>query len=205
MLGLSDAERREIETAVSAAESRTAARFAVVIAHASDDYPAYPMLGAALIALIIGDVVALVWPALTTWWIVALQAALFVAADVLLHHKRLRYRLVPPRVKKTHAQKLARLEFAALIHDRTPGDVGLMLFVAETERHVEILADRGIDERVDQAAWDKIIADFVAGFRAERVADALVSAINACAAILERHFPATQAVLPPAPSKITEL
>jgi putative membrane protein len=205
MLGLSEAERREIETAVAAAESRTASRFAVVIAHASDDYPAYPMLYAALIALIVGNIVALAWPALATWWIVALQAALFVAGDVLLHHKRLRYRLVPPRVKKTHAQKLARLEFAALVHDRTPGDVGLMLFVAGAERHVEILADRGIDERVDQAAWDRIIADFVAGCRADRVAEALVSAIAACAAILERHFPATAAASPAAPSKITEL
>jgi putative membrane protein len=205
MLGLSDAERHQIEAAVAAAESRTAARFAAVIAHACDDYPAYPMLWAALIALIVGDVVALAWPVLATWWVVALQAALFVAADVLLHHKRLRYRMVPRRIKKMHAQKLARLEFAALLHDRTPGDVGLMLFIAEAERHVEILADRGIDERVDQAAWDQIITDFVAGCGADRVADALVSAIAACAAILERHFPATAAAPPSPPAKITEL
>ncbi len=204
MRGLSDAERHQIEATVAAAESRTAARFAVVIAHASDDYPAFPMLWAALIALIVGDIVALAWPALATWWIVALQAALFVAADALLHHHRVRYWLVPRRVKKLHARKLARLEFAALVHDRTPGDVGLMLFVAQAERHVEIVADRGIDERVDQAAWDKIIADFVAACRADHVAEALVSAIAACAAILERHFPATATPASP-PSEVTEL
>jgi len=130
---------------------------------------------------------------------------LFIVADLVLHFTPLRFRLVPARVKKAQAQKLARLEFAALVHDRTPGDVGLLLFVAMTERHVEILADRGIDQHVDQAAWDKIVADFVAEIAAGRVAAALTGAIAACTLILERHFPPPPGGIAAAPDKITEI
>jgi putative membrane protein len=204
MMNLSEADRARVEAAVAAAERRTAARFSLVVAHEADDYAPYPMLWAAVIALIVGDILALAWPEVGTWWIVAVQAVLFIAADLLLHLKPLRYRLVPARVKKSHAQKLARLEFAALVHDRTPGDVGLLLFVAAAERHVEILADRGIDQHVDQAAWDKIVADFVAQVRAGTVAAALTGAVEACAAILVRHVPASPDVTT-VPDKITEI
>jgi putative membrane protein len=134
-----------------------------------------------------------------------LQAVLFIAADPLLHRRPLRYRLVPARVKKGHARKLARLQFAALVHDRTPGDVGLLLFVAQAERHVEILADRGIDQHVDQAAWDKVVADFVARVWAGEMATALIGAVDSCAAILERHFPARPDAVDVAPDRITEI
>jgi len=203
MLSLSDAARRQIEDKVAAAENRTAALFAVVVTPASDDYAAYPMLWAALIALVAGNLVALAWPALATWWeyatwwIVALQAALFVASYLLLNQKQLRYRLVPPWIKRKHARQLARIEFAALLHERTPGNVGLMLFVTEAERHVEILAHPGVDERVDQGTWERIVGDFVTDRSADRVPEAFDSAISACAAILERHFPATADATPP--------
>jgi putative membrane protein len=205
MMNLSAADRARVEAAVAAAERRTSARFSLVVAHEADDYAPYPMLWAAALALILGDIAALAWPEVGTWWIVALQAALFVVADLLLHVRPLRYRLVPRRVKKSHAQRLARLQFAALVHDRTPGDVGLLLFVAEAERHVEILADRGIDQHVDQAAWDRIVADFVALVRAGALTPALTGAVEACAAILERHFPARPDAAGVAPDRLTEI
>jgi len=196
---LSEAERQEIAAAVDDAERRTTAHFAVIVFPASDDYPHYPILWAALFALVVGNIVALAWRDLSAWWIVALQAALFIAAGALLHQKWFRYRLVPERIKKLHAAKLARLEYAALIHDHARGNVGLLLFVSEAERHVELLAHRGIDERVEPGTWDQIVSDFVAGRAADRVSEPYMSAIAACATILERHFPASAAAAPAPP------
>lgn len=205
MMGLSDQDRAKVEAAVAAAERRTGAQFAIAVARSSDDYALYPLLWSAMISLVVGDIVALILPDLATLWIVALQAALFVVADLLLHWRPLRYRLVPSRVKKTHANRLARLQFAALVRDRTKGDVGLLLFVSEAERHVEILVDRGIAARIDQAPWEKIIADFVASVAAGQVAQALIGAIEACTAILERHFPPKPDTATTIPDKITEI
>jgi putative membrane protein len=189
MMGLNDQDRARVEAAVRAAEQRTSAQFAVVVAHASDAYALYPVLGAALLALVIGDIAALAWPDLGTWWIVAIQAAIFVIADLVLHAKALRFRLVPTKVKCTHAARLARLQFAGLVHDRTKGDVGVMLFVSEAERHVEILVDRGIAARIPETAWQAVVADFVAKVAAGQVAEALIGAVTGCTAILEQHFP----------------
>lgn len=205
MLGLSPGERQNVEAAIVAARQRTAARFAVVVARASDDYGAYPLLGAAMVALVVGDIVALAWPALGTWWLVGLQACLFIVADLVLHTAPLHYRMVPGGIKTAHARRLARLEFAALVHDRAPGDVGLLLFVSEAERYVEIIADAGIDQRVDQSDWDRIVADFVARGRAGAVASGLSGAIAGCAAILERHFPPQPGVAAAASGGVTEI
>lgn len=204
MLRLLASERTHIEAAVAAAEKRTAARIAVTVAHRADDYAAYPMLAAAILALIVGDVVALIWPALATWWIVVLQAALFIAADLVFHLRPLRYRLVPPRVKKNHAHKLARLEFAALALDRTPGDVGLLIFLAEAERHVEILPDADIAARIAPDQWQKIVAGIVSGIAANRAAAALADAIGACASLLAIPFPQTPGA-PPASGTVTQI
>jgi putative membrane protein len=189
MMGLPDTDRARVEAAVKAAEQRTAAQFALVVAHASDEYALYPILWSALTAFVIGDLVALAWSELATLWIVVIQAALFVAADLILRIKPLRFWCVPARVRKSHAARLARLEFAALVQDRTPGDIGILLFVSEAERHVEILVDRGIAAKIPETAWQQIVADFVASIRAGRVAEALIGAVDASATLLERQFP----------------
>ena len=189
MLHLSSSERTRIEAAVASADRRTGADIAVAIAHRADDYAAYPMLYAAVIALIVGDVAGLIWSDLATWWIVIIQVALFIAVDLVLHLPTLRYRVVPGRVRKTHAHKLARLEFAALAHEHAPGGGRLLLFLAEAERHVEILPDSAVAARVTPDQWQKIVADIVAGIAAGRAAAALTEAIDACATLLAAHFP----------------
>ncbi|MGH6988252.1 MAG: TPM domain-containing protein [Stellaceae bacterium] len=205
MAALTDQDRARVEAAVAAAERRTSAEFAVAVAHASDDYALYPLVGAAMIALIVGDIVALAVPRLTTFWLVVLQAALFVVADLVLHWSPVRHRLVPARVKKSHAGRLAKAQFAALVRNRTPDAVGVLLFVSVAEHHVEILVDRGIAARIDQAVWEKVIADFVAAVRAGHVAAALIGAIDAGTAILEKHFPPSPGAPNTIPDQVTEL
>ena len=205
MMGLGDGDRARVEAAVRAAEQKTGARFALVVAHASDDYALYPILCAALLALGIGVIVALVLPRLGTWWIAGIEAALFVAADLIFHVKRVRHLLVPPKVKRIHARRLARLEFAALVHDRTAGEVGLLLFISEAERHVEILVDRGIAAKIPETAWQKVIADFVALVRTDKIAEALIGAVDGATAILAPHFPPRAGQANTISDRVTEL
>jgi putative membrane protein len=205
VIALSDTDRAQVEAAIAAAETRTSAQFAVAVARTSDDYALYPVLWSAAIALVVGDIVALILPAIATLWIVGLQGALFTGADLVLHWGKLRVRLVPSRVKKAHAQRLARLEFAALVERRTPDAVGLLLFVSEAERHVEILVDRGIAQRIDQAAWRQVVADFVAAISAGKVGAALIGAIDGGATLLAPHFPPRPGSATTIPDRVTEI
>ncbi len=52
-----------------------------------------------------------------------------------------------------------------------------------------MLADRGIDERVEQGTWDGVVRTVLRGIRAKRVDEGLVEAIQLCGDILAQQFP----------------
>ena len=66
---------------------------------------------------------------------------------------------------------------------------GVLVYVLLAEHAIEIVADRGIDRRVDAAAWDAIAAQMKEPFRGGDFAAGLDRAINAVDALLVRHFP----------------
>jgi len=109
--------------------------------------------------------------------------------SLILDWLPLRLRLVPRRAKHAHARQLAHREFAARILAAAPHRNGVLFFVSLGERYVEVIADRDIHARVPEGIWDRIVADFIAAVKAGRLADGFIAAIEACAAVLETHYP----------------
>jgi uncharacterized membrane protein len=66
---------------------------------------------------------------------------------------------------------------------------GVLVYVLLAEHAIEIVADRGIDRRVDAAAWDAIAAQMKEPFRGGDFSAGLDRAIDAVDALLVRHFP----------------
>ncbi len=205
MRKLSVEERNRIEAAVAAGEKRTCAEFAVVIAQASDEYALFPLLWAGLLALLTGGIIAIAAPVISVGMGFTVQAGVFIAAGLLLQLKSLRPRLAPPSVQREYASRLAQLQFASLVNEKTLGDAGLLLFVSLAERHVEILIDNGIAERIPQAAFQKIIDAFIDDVHKGRIADGFIAAIEGCTLVLERHFPARPDEPDEIPNRVTEI
>ena len=67
--------------------------------------------------------------------------------------------------------------------DRT----GVLLFVALFEHRVFVLADEGINERVDDDAWTEISGELALGLRRGTPAPALIHAVKRCADLLVEH------------------
>src|SRR3546814_16970483 len=66
----------------------------------------------------------------------------------------------------------------------------VMFFVALGERYVEVIADRGLQERIGASeVWNAIVADFVAAVREGRPDDGSVHAIAKCSSLMAEHFP----------------
>ena len=189
MRSISADEKTRIEAAVAEAETRTSAEFALVVAKLSDSYAPYPLLWAGVLALVAGGIGAFLVPALDVRILFAGEASLFVLGGLAFHWLPLRLMLVPAAVKTHHARQLARLEFAALVHDRTVAETGLLLFIALGERHVEILVDRGIARRIPETAWTAVIDNFLRTVKAGRIADGLIAAIRDCTSVLAQQFP----------------
>jgi len=185
---LSDADRKRIEAAIAALETRTSAELAVVVARQAHDYAAYPFLWSAALGLFAGGALAVAFPAGRPIDVILVEGIVFALAYLALHFTPLGIALIPAHVKRAHARRLAAAEFASIVAQRTADRAGVLLFVSLAERHVEILVDRGVDATVGRNEWPTIVERFRTA-EGDTLADRLVAAIQASAAVLERHLP----------------
>jgi putative membrane protein len=186
---LAEEDRRRIAAAIRDVERQTSGELVTVVARASDGYAAFPLLAAALLALLAPPVAWIAAPTLDHLDVYAIQLGVFIAIAAPTLWRPLRMRLVPPAVKRRQARRLAREQFHALGLDQTGGRTGILLFVSVAERYVEILADRAIDEKVPPGTWKEIVAAFTRQVRDRKIADGFVGALTACGALLISHFP----------------
>lgn len=184
---LSAEEKSRIQTAVAAAEARTHVHVAVSIVPASDRYALFPTGLGALAALVAGGIIALGWPRFPLREAFAIEVAVFIVFSTLLDWWPLRMRVVPPNIRRRHAQALAHREFAARILASTERMGGVLFFVSLGERYAEIIADRETHARVGETAWNEIVGNYIDAAKQGRIADGIVTAIDACADVIAPH------------------
>ena len=64
-----------------------------------------------------------------------------------------------------------------------------MIYLLLADRRVEIVADRGIDEKVGASGWSKICRDMEADFKAGNFEVGVIKGIEAVSRQLAAHFP----------------
>lgn len=189
MAFLTDPDRQRIRAAIEAAERKTRGEFVTVVAREADDYLYIPILWAALIALAIPGLDQLInqpWLSAHTY---TSQIVSFVLIAVLFHLPVIKHRLIPKSVQHQRAHRVALEQFLLQNLHGTAERTGVLLFVSVAEHYVEIIADKGINDRVEADAWDALVEAFVAQVRQGRIADGFVQTIEACGDLLETHFP----------------
>lgn len=72
----------------------------------------------------------------------------------------------------------------------TEHNSGILIYVLLADRSVEIVADRGIHERVGDAGWQAIAADMQRAFAGRRYEEGAIAGLVAASELLARHFPA---------------
>jgi putative membrane protein len=77
-------------------------------------------------------------------------------------------------------------------HDlhKTRESTGILILASLLERRVQILADRGIHEKVGEAEWRKAANVLTRALKEKRTGDGFCEAIAICGEVLSRHFPA---------------
>ena len=97
-----------------------------------------------------------------------------------------------PRVWHRLRPRLRALEVFGLLRIwDTEANDGVLLYVLLADRAVEIVADRGIDARVGDAAWQAICRKIEAKFRAGHFADGVELGIREISELLAEHSPRT--------------
>jgi uncharacterized membrane protein len=72
----------------------------------------------------------------------------------------------------------------------TEDNCGVLLYVNLADRKVEIVADRGIQRKIDAATWQAVCRTLTAGYARGEFRDSTLAAIGQVNDLLRQHFPA---------------
>lgn len=90
---------------------------------------------------------------------------------------------------KQDIKDLAAKEFRKLGMTGTKDKTGILLFLLLGERKFYILADEGINSRVNPDTWDKVRDEIQNNFREGKFASGIIHSIERVGNILSEHFP----------------
>ncbi len=188
---LSQSEQREVAQAITRVERETDAELVTVLARRADNYAYVPTLWAAAIALLTPGLLALLPPWLDLWDVLIGQWLVFVVFALVLRWPPLARHLIPRALQHWRASSLARRQFLERNLHHTRGATGVLIFVSEAERYVEIIADRGVHQHVDSAQWQRIVDAFTRRVQEGQTLQGFLDCVQACGELLKRHVPAT--------------
>lgn len=190
MAFLSSEDRRQIARAIREAESRTQGEIVTVVTGQSDDYLYIPLLWATLLALAVPGLLEILQHPWALAHAYLIQFSTFLVLALLFRWRPVTMWIIPPAVKRQRAHRIAMEQFFQQNLHHTQGRTGLLLFVSVAEHYVEIIADKGINDKVAEAQWSEIVDGFVARVKRRQIREGFVQAISACGELLAEHFPA---------------
>lgn len=202
-----EADRARIADAIAAAEATTSGEIVVIVNTRPHRYAATMLATAALAAFTLPFLAVLAgWEpsALFPDWdtidaatrethgiegFAAVQTLLFVATLALVAGLKLDRVLTPKGLRRDRVHHAAMMQFRARGLAATQGRTGVLLYLDEAEHVAEVIADEAVFTRVAAEEWAETIAALIAGIKAGRAADGLVTAIGRAGAVLSAHLP----------------
>ena len=188
VMRISSADRARVLEAIRAAEQQTSGEFVCVWMRSASRYPFYALAWAALVALVEP------WLLLATQWtvlsILTAQLGTFALVALVLSAPGIRGRLVPRRVQRAAAHRAAAEQFLIRGLASAPHRCGILLFVAQEERYIRIIADDGAAARIQEGEWRKAVDLLRDGARQGRHAEGYVGALAHCGRLMGDVFPA---------------
>ncbi len=196
----SDADLERIKRAVTTAEDKISGEIVPVLVdrsgrYASTNYKAAIICASfAFIVLIILDRFAfssasnaLFYDPVFLFFVVALAG---FAGGITPNFSEPVKRVLAGRVRMdVNSRQRAEAAFLEEEVFRTRQRTGIMIFISFFEHEVVVLADKGINDVVDQSKWDEIVNGLVEAIRDDKIVDGLEQAITRCGAVLlEKGF-----------------
>jgi putative membrane protein len=196
---LSEEEQARVVEAVKEAETVTSGEIVPMVVSSSYHYPLSNLIGALGGSLVLALAATLLvsyrrsWggPELFDLWIFpAVFAVAFVLCFLLVKSLPALKRLLI-----TKAEIAEEVEEAALTSfyrqglNNTRDKTGILIFISVFERQVRVLADQGINDRVESGVWQELVDTIIAGIKSRRQAEAVCAAVSRCGELLKEHFP----------------
>ena len=189
---LNKQDQEQVAAAISAVERETDAEMVTVLTAQADNYAYIPLLWAGLIALLVPGIINYFTGWLAADMLLLGQWGVFILLSLVFRIPGINTRLIPRSVRYWRASNLARRQFLEQNLHHTAGATGMLIFVSEAERYVEILVDRGISSQIDNDVWEAIIAAFTEQVKQGETLQGFITCIEACGTHLKTNVPATR-------------
>jgi putative membrane protein len=183
-------EKERIHQAAEAAEIRTSGEIVPMVVGKSASYLEVEV-GGLVVGLVLGTAFAFLWA--DPWgsaqigllWPLLGSAIGFLVCRL----PGIKRRLVSGRRvdEAVHSRSLAA--FAAHGLHYTREHTGILILASLLEHRVEVLADRGINRKVQSGTWDEVVKLLTSGLKSGDACAAFCAAIERCGDILAQHFP----------------
>lgn len=185
----SKADQERITAAVKTAEARTAAEFVVATSTRSGHYSAYRAAAAALGTWATGMALHLFALELDASWVFLLQLPLGLAFWGLFGLRLFLLPLVPDAREQAAVLHEAERLYAELGVHRTSGKTGVLIFLSEFERRVQLLGDEAVDAALGSQGWSRHATGLMTVWKGEGPTEAVVRTLEALAESLAAPLP----------------
>jgi putative membrane protein len=183
---------KAIEAAVREAETRTSGEIVPVVVPASGDYSRVSYrLG--VVGYLIGTLAAALmqqqFPFSDLLFLLSLQALGAVAGWFIGQLPPVIRALLPSSTLDAEVDEAAFASFARNGLHHTKERTGVLIFISLLEHRVEILADKGIHEKVGDGYWKEEVEKLGTGFGCKKAGATMVQVIHEIGEKLAEHFP----------------
>jgi putative membrane protein len=182
-------DKARIQAAVAAAEAETEGELVVVVSRRADDYAELRGVFALAFMTLVGYALHHLVPAFSERWLLGAMGFLALFGYALSGAPPLLRLLVPASVRAARVDAHAKRVFVEEGVMETRERSGVLIYLAEAEHRVEILADAGIHARVAQGLWDGEVRAIVASVRRGEAAEGLIASIGRIGEALVEQFP----------------
>ncbi|MGE5344271.1 MAG: TPM domain-containing protein [Candidatus Omnitrophota bacterium] len=193
-----------IKEAVKEAESKTSGEIAVAFIKESDDYARYELifaifagffyfLGLMFFSQRIEHLMQdMFWGYSSSYLLMLYGFTTFIIMGVAYALSNLQFIdriIIPKSAMKRKVQQRAVRHFMESGVYNTQNRNGVLIFISDLERRVELLADRAINEKIPKDQWENIVSHVIDGVHTNQTVRHLAEAIKECGNLLARHFP----------------
>ncbi|OUR99524.1 hypothetical protein A9Q84_00460 [Halobacteriovorax marinus] len=186
---LSDKDKTLISEAIKSAESKTSGEIVPVVLSQSDFYPAAHFRLALIIGMLFSftcyytydfdDPIMLLWIQIPGMIVGYLLAYIKFIKRIFTTKSEMEEEVYQRALEIFHNHRVS------MTKDRT----GIMIYISLLERKVEVLADCGINEKVEKDYWNKLVSGLISKIKDGKIVEGLNAAISECGHSLQDSFP----------------
>ncbi|MCK5058657.1 MAG: TPM domain-containing protein [Candidatus Aminicenantes bacterium] len=203
-INLNKENLEEIKKAVKEAESKTSGEIATAFIRESDNYAIYELIFAVICGFLYFTIMMIfakpaanliknmLWDYTVDHLLIFYGFSTFLVAAIfylLANFPFIDRLIVPGSVRRRKVNERAVRHFMESGVYNTKDRTGILIFISALERRVELLADRGISEKIPREKWEGIVNHITTGIKANKLVEHLTGSIRECGDLLAEHFP----------------